>query len=67
MRSWVMWICRRSCWEIGGASVFMMLVKVGSARERMSPPTHKSQQKAIERNVEIGCQSGLFARLPIEQ
>jgi hypothetical protein len=43
MRSWVMWICRRSCCEIGGARVFRMLVNVGSARERMSPPSKRSQ------------------------
>lgn len=33
-----MWICRRSCEEIGGASVCRMFVKVGRARERSSPP-----------------------------
>ena len=36
--SWVMWICRRSCDEMGGARVCKMLVKVGRARERSSPP-----------------------------
>ena len=36
--SWAMWICRRSCEEMGGASVCKILVKVGRARERSSPP-----------------------------
>ena len=36
--SWVMWICRRSWEEIGGARVCKMFEKVGRARERSSPP-----------------------------
>jgi len=38
MKSWVMWIWRRSWEEMGGARVWRMLVKVGRARERSSPP-----------------------------
>lgn len=47
MRSWVMWIWRRSCWEMGGARVLMMLVNVGRARERRSPPEGVHQYIAV--------------------
>lgn len=49
--SCVMWICRRSCEEMGGARVCKMLVKVGRARERSSPPGINVNVKTIARGT----------------
>ena len=57
MRSWVMWIWRRSCWEMGGARVFMIFVKVGRARVRKSSPRWSDVSA-----VHCGVRSGVGGR-----
>lgn len=48
MKSWVVWIWRRSWEEMGGARVWRMLVKVGRARERSSPPARIDVSRRVE-------------------
>ena len=47
MKSWVMWIWRRSCEDIGGAKVWSMFVKVGRAFERSSSPVELCQIEIV--------------------
>ena len=49
--SCVMCICRRSWEEMGGARVCKMLVKVGRARERSSPPSLNVNIKSTARRT----------------